>query len=454
MAQTGSTRSMRARWVLPVSGPPLKDAAVTIADGRIVAVGNPPDGVPVEDLGNVALLPGLVNAHTHLEFSDLDGPIGRQGIGMTDWLRLAIEHRGMARTGGVSPVVQGLAESVRCGVTTIGEIAQPEFFTYLYRRTRCEGTLFLELIAPLRERVEMTLAAARRTCFAPSSSLPPGETQGVRAATLVYSSTLLLKWPRKVRSAISPYPDLLPEGEADVAWQHGLSPHAPYTVHPDLLAGAVELSAKYHAPLAMHLAESLEEIEFLRDGSGRFRELLESRRVYDAASRPRGSRPLDEMGVLSQAHRAMIVHGNYLDDEEIEFLGRHRDRMAVIYCPRTHAWFGHAPYPLEKMLAAGAVVALGTDSRASSPDLSVLAEMRHVARSFSKLSRATILELGTLGGARALGREAEIGTLAVGNWANLTAIRLPDDPRADPHELLIDGDGDVVGTWVRGRRCK
>ena len=203
----------------------------------------------------------------------------------------------------------------------------------------------------------------------------------------------------------------------------------------------------------MHLAESREELEFLRDGSGPFRELLESRGGFDPTARPLGSRPLDELRRLSQVHRALVIHGNYLDDEEIEFLGWHRHRLSVVYCPRTHAWFDHAPYPLEKMLTAGAVVALGTDSRASSPDLSLLAEMRHVARTFPALGRATVLELGTLGGARALGRETEIGTLAVGNWANLTAIRLPDDPRADPHELMIDGDGDVAGTWVRGWRC-
>ena len=116
---------------------------MTIAAGRIVAVGSPPDGVPVEDLGNVALIPGLVNAHTHLEFSDLAGPIGRPGIGMADWLRSVMKSRGTARLGGVSPVVQGLAESVRHGMTTIGEIAQPEYFTYLLHRTALRGDALL-----------------------------------------------------------------------------------------------------------------------------------------------------------------------------------------------------------------------------------------------------------------------------------------------------------------------
>lgn len=404
----GSPRSLRARWVFPVAGSPLANAAVTIADGQIVAVGTAPNDVPVEDLGDVALVPGLVNAHTHLEFSDLAGPIGQAGMNLVQWLRSVMEYRaeGRARVG--SPIVHGLAESIRYGVTTVGEIAQPGIFTYLHPRTRCEGTLFMELIAPTIERVAPVLGMARehlRTAW--------------RAGT----------------------------------WQHGLSPHAPYTVHPELLAGAVALSVEYHAPLAMHLAESLEEIEFLRDGSGRFRELLESRRVYDPAARPLGSRALDELRVLSQAHRAIVIHGNYLDAEEIEFVGQHNQRMAVVYCPRTHAWFDHAPYPLAALLAAGAVVALGTDSRASAPDLSLLAEMRHVARSFPKLSRATILELGTLGGARVLGRQAEIGTLQPGKWANLAAIRLPDAPADDPHELLLDADGPVVGTWIRGQQA-
>jgi cytosine/adenosine deaminase-related metal-dependent hydrolase len=178
--------------------------------------------------------------------------------------------------------------------------------------------------------------------------------------------------------------------------------------------------------------------------------LLESRGAWDPAARPPGARPLDELRVLSRAHRALVVHGNYLDDEEIAFLGRQRRQMAVVYCPRTHAWFSHTPYPLEKLLAAGAIVALGTDSRASSPDLSLLAEMRHVARGFPVMSRATILELGTLGSARALGLDSRIGTLEPGKRANLAVVALPEDIAADPHELLLDTAGEVLATWVGG----
>ena len=91
-----SPRSLRARWVFPVAGPPLRDAAVTISQGRIVAVGSPPDDVPIEDLGQAAIVPGLVNAHTHLEFSDLASPIGRPGMGLVEWLGSVVRHRANA----------------------------------------------------------------------------------------------------------------------------------------------------------------------------------------------------------------------------------------------------------------------------------------------------------------------------------------------------------------------
>jgi len=404
LAQSPMPRILLARWVFPVASPPMRDAAVTISQGRIISVGSPPRDVPIEDLGNVAVLPGLVNAHTHLEFSDLAGPIGRPGMGFVEWLGRVIQHRANAPALSRSPVEMGLRESAVHGVTTIGEIAQPGGTTDAYLASPCDGTVFLELIAPRVERVEAALEDAGRQVH-------------------------------KIGQ-----------------WQPGLSPHAPYTVHPELLSRAVDLSVEHELPLTMHLAESREEIDFLCDGRGMLRELLESRGVWDPTARPRGARPLDELRELSRAHRALVVHGNYLDDEEIDFLGRQRRQMAVVYCPRTHARFGHARYPLQKLLAVGAIVALGTDSRASAPDLSLLAEMRHVAHAFPAMSRATILEIGTLGGARALGVDTQIGTLQPGKWANLAVVALPEDAMADPHELLLDTAGDVVATWFRGNR--
>jgi cytosine/adenosine deaminase-related metal-dependent hydrolase len=430
--------SLLARWVFPVAGPPLRDAAVTISDGRIIAVGGPPRGVPIEDMGPVAIVPGLVNAHTHLEFSDLPGPIGHPGMGLVEWLGKVVRHRANAPVLGRWCVEQGLRESVAHGVTTIGEIAQPGGTDTVYRDSPCDGTIFMELIAPRSDRVEAALEAAGKHVIE-ARRASEGNAQSARSRAYLGDHGYLVPASGFDRGNLARH------------WLPGLSPHAPYTVHPELLARVVALSAEQEMPLAMHLAESHEEVEFLRDGSGPFRELLESRGVWDPTTRPHGARPLDELRVLARAHRALVIHGNYLDDEEIEFLGR-QPRMAVVYCPRTHAWFGHARYPLEKLLAVGAVVALGTDSRASSPDLSLLAEMRHVARLFPALGRATVLELGTLGGARALGLDSRIGTLEPGKWANLAAVALPEDRAADPHELLLEAEGAVVATWVRGIR--
>ena len=165
---------------------------------------------------------------------------------------------------------------------------------------------------------------------------------------------------------------------------------------------------------------------------------------------PVGKRPFDYLKVLATAHRCLVIHGNYLDDAEIAFLAENAAKMAVVYCPRTHAYFRHAPYPLEKMLAAGVTVALGTDSRASSPDLSLLAEMRFVAKQYPQIDRRRILRLGTIDAARALGRAEEIGSLETGKAANLAVVALPDGNAADPYRLLLESECPVVQTWFRG----
>jgi aminodeoxyfutalosine deaminase len=123
----------------------------------------------------------------------------------------------------------------------------------------------------------------------------------------------------------------------------------------------------------------------------------------------------------------------------------------VVYCPRTHAWFRRGRYPLEEMLAAGARVALGTDGRGSSPDLSLLGEMRCVAREHPSVGLNRILQMGTIDGAWALERESEIGTIEVGKQADLTVVALPHRDAADPHGLLLQAEGPVVACFRRGR---
>ncbi|MHB8902964.1 MAG: amidohydrolase family protein, partial [Thermoguttaceae bacterium] len=225
------------------------------------------------------------------------------------------------------------------------------------------------------------------------------------------------------------------QGAALPNW--GLAPHAPYSVRPELLQAACRLSRSHRLPVAFHLAESREEMQLLQTASGPFRQLLHRLDAWDPTAHAPGRRPLDFLQELSAAHRALVIHGNYLNHEEIAFLARRPEQFTVVYCPRTHAWFQHDPYPLQSMLAAGVNVALGTDSRASSPDLSLLEEMRSVAKRHPGVAPARIIEMATLAGAKALGLDDLLGTIQPGKLARLAVLPLPDRDLDDPCRALL-----------------
>ncbi len=406
-----SRLTLTARYIFPVVGDPIPNGRITIEDGRIIAMkpcdaGVSPESQKIHNLGNVALLPGLVNAHVHLDFSDLCAPLGHQGIAFVDWIRCVMQSRQNNSTEKscsnkansqeqIAPHrtshERGLNESFRNGVRALGDIAQPDWPADVYSASPLSGVVFQELIAPTAERVAGAMALANAH---------------IR---------------RKTNN-----------------WQPSLSPHAPYSVHPKLLEAVIALSAAEKLPVAMHLAESNEEIELLQHGTGPLRGFLEDLGAWNSELIPSNSRPLNYLRQLASAHRALIVHGNYLNDEEIAFLGAHAARMAVVYCPRTHDWFAHHDYPLEKMITAGVTLALGTDGRGSAPDLSLWSEMQRVAQKHPGVELHRILKMGTTGGAKALGLESSIGTLEPGKQANLTVAALPDRDARDPHELLFD----------------
>lgn len=381
--------ALRARYVFPVASAPIADGVVTIENGRIVGVGGKPadTGCPVTDLGNVAVLPGLVNAHTHLEFSGLTAPLGAPGMLLPDWIRLVVGHRrGLPLA---MDWQKGRRECEAGGSVAIGEIATTNWFP------SSNSTIFLEIIGLKRELSAGRLATARQHL---AKATPRFSRRGIRL---------------------------------------GVSPHAPYSVHPELFDALIDVANESHAPVAFHLAETLEELDLLATGGGPFRQLLIELGAWDETAIPRGTRPIHYLRRLAdRGGRALVIHGNYLNDEEIDLLAAHADRLAVVYCPRTHAYFGHARHPLPKLLAAGANVALGTDSRASNPDLNLLEEVRHVARSFAELPASTALELGTLRAARALGIDDRLGSLEPGKLAAFAIVALPGPDTADPYQLL------------------
>ncbi len=401
--------SLGARWVFPVASPPIEGGWVTVDDGQIVAVGPAPEpGAEHLELGEAALLPGLINAHAHLEFSLLDMPLGQAGQRLPDWIREVIAYRRNSGVDRRAAVAAGIVESRRRGVVAIGEIATGDWqFSWYLPAIECETlprlTLFHESIGLAAE------AVAEKRCEAQERLAMQGDAA---------PSSIIL----------------------------GLSPHAPYTVSPALLRELAKLAASHRAPLAMHLAESPEELELLATGTGPFRDLLAGAGINDLSMIPRGATAGDYLRMLlatdpaaDAGPRVLAIHGNYLSPEEIEFAGQHRARLSVVYCPRTHAYFGHAPYPLHRMRAAGVRVVLGTDGRSSNPDLCILSEMRHAAAQHG-LPPADALAMITRDAAYALGCETELGTLEPGRRAAFCQLRLP--PRAstvrDPHELLLD----------------
>jgi cytosine/adenosine deaminase-related metal-dependent hydrolase len=392
--------SYRARWVLPVSSPPISGGVVTICGERIVDIGNRPSG-NVVDLGEVVLMPGFVNAHTHLEFSDCEKPLGKSGMPLPDWIRQVIGTRHRGDRDSIAAVQRGLEDSLNAGVTTIGEISTTSAMAYA-RFAGSSLIAFQEVIGFSLARCESVQADLEQRLELASESV-----------------------------------DL------------GISPHAPYTVHPKLLENLVKIASERQLPVAMHLAESQEELVLLATGTGPFQDLLANRSMWDEDAIAIGSKPLDYLKVLAEASQTLVIHGNYLSDDEIAFLAEHRDHMSVVYCPRTHAYFGHERYPLEKMLAAGVRVALGTDSRASNPDLNLLGEMRYLANVFPNLASERIIEMATMVGAEALGLGEETGALITGRLADMVAI--PCSGAAEPLEAVLHSHAQPSQIIVRGK---
>lgn len=378
-----------ARWVFPVSSPPIEHGVVEIANGVIVAVHNRHQPRAL-DLGNVALIPGLINAHTHLEFSDLAEPV-QPALPFTEWIRSLV---GVRRTTPATRdvVQQGLAECQASGICSVGEIATQDWASADYSYSGLRVTAFRELIGLRAERIDVQLEVARNWL---TPAQPPGESV-----------------------------------------TRGLSPHAPYSVHPDLYRDLVRLAAEHHAPVAVHLAETTSELELLSHGTGEFVEMLKRFNAWDEKAIPAGRRPLDYLIPLASLSHSLVIHGNYLQTGEIEWLAEH-PQVSVIYCPRTHAFFRHAPHPWLQLLSRGVNVALGTDSRGSNPDLVVWREMQFLVQKFPQVDPASILELGTLAGAKALGQDASLGSLEPGKQAKLAVVDVSHSREVEPHHLLF-----------------
>lgn len=379
----------RARWIFPPDSEPLADATLIVTDGLLseISTRDVPDA---EDLGSVAIIPGLVNAHVHLEFSGLQKPI-EPPLPFTDWISAVIQSRQSEKSREES-LSLGLEEVIQTGTTAVGEIATSTLSAEHLDHSELGGVVFHELIGISKEVAHEKI----------------GEV----------TDFLTDYQPQKNDLKI------------------GLSPHAPYSVHPDLLAEIVNQSQSEQCPLAMHLAENPAERELIGMCQGEFRAFLEERNLWPGDVWGELRTIADYLRILASAHSALIVHGNDLRSEEINYLAT-QPQMSTVYCPRTHAFFGHSPYPLRELLECGINVALGTDGRSSNPDLNVWREALYVHKTFPTLSPQQILKLATTNGARALDLPSD--GLTIGQPARWSAIPLDlQSSETDPWQLLFD----------------
>lgn len=352
---------IRPEWYLPLDRPPLAWPLVNVETGEVSSQGQVRPGRPLVDLPETAVLPALVNCHTHLDLSLIPAPLGRSGQPFAQWVRLAIEFR-REQANSVTDLVDaaigaGMAESLAAGVELLGDIRGAPW------------------IMPDRQTVDPVVVAFLEQ-LGTAGSVESARTEGIRKRL----AELSLRSPTTLT---------------------GLSPHAPYSMDRRLFFRTVATAIHRKVPVAMHLAESPEELELLEHGRGRLWEALGEMGLL--AESPDFVSIRECLVALAACERSLVVHGNYLDGADLELIARHRDRMSLVYCPRTHAFFGHREWPMQAALDRGIRVVIGTDSRATSPNLDLLEDLQLVARQFPWLAPREVLRMGTLDGSRALG---------------------------------------------------
>lgn len=392
--------TLTARWIFPADAPPCQRMTLALAAGRITALEPCGRRPPDIDLGNVAILPGLVNAHTHLDLTDLRGrcPPSEDFV---SWLRQVIAHRRTATPEQNQMAIQaGIDECVSTGTTLVGDIASGGASWELLANAPLRSVVFLELLGLTEERAAQAKAMAE-AWFASRVATP------------------------RCRPAISP--------------------HAPYSVRTSLLVAAAQMARVHAMPLAIHLAETHAEVDLLHHHKGPFVAFLKELGVWDCDALADSPRRVMQL-VSPLAKRALFVHANSLAPS-----ARIPRGSTIVYCPRTHAAFGHPPHPFRRFLEREVRVALGTDGLSSNPDLDLLAEVRFLHRRFPNVPGETLLRMATLSGAEALGWEDETGSLTPGKSADLVIVPLPDEDNSDPYSLFFASAAKVRDVMIGGQ---
>ena len=405
---------LRARVLLPISQPPIDDGAVWIKGNRIVEVGRWRDIArsarqDAVDLGDVILLPGLVNAHCHLDYTDMAGLIPPPKV-FTTWINHIVALKGQwTYSDYAHSWLNGARMLLRTGVTTVADSeAVPELLPEVSDATPLRVHSFLEMTGVQTRRAPRDIL---REAAEKIESLPPAR------------------------------------------GKPGLSPHAPYSTTPELLRLTAQLAREKNWRLVTHVAESAPEFEMYTERRGSLFDWLKHQRDMSDCGRGSPVEHLDRCGLLGK--NLLAVHANYLTRDDERLLAARE--VSVVHCPRSHAYFGHRRFPIDTLSAAGVNLCLGTDSLASvykkrsQPiELNLLTEMQALAASNPELTPETILLMGTMNSAKALGLQGKVGELSEKAAADLIAVPF-SGKLSDAAHAVVHHSGPVAASLIDGQ---
>ena len=394
-----------ADWVLPIASPPLRTGSVDVDDGRVVGVGPldavTPAGATVVELGATAVLPALVNAHTHLELSGLGGEVP-PAASLPEWVEALLARRAESGPPDATAIRRAIDEARASGTGLFGDTGNTLAAVPILATAGVAARVFREVVA-----FPDTGAAA------------------------------------VVDAAVEEIRTVATTGRVRV----GLAAHAPFSVGRAAFAALdAAIRASFDGPRSIHLAESPDELEFLLTGRGAWRDLLERVGRWVPGWVPPACGPVDYLDRVGWLRPGLIVvHGVQLTDAELALLvGR---GVTLVTCPRSNVWTGVGPPPIDRFIRSGVRLALGTDSLASAPDLNLFAELELMRRLAPSVSARRLLACATIRGAEALGFADELGQIAPGRRAALIAVRVPRDV-SDVEEYLVGGIAPDQVTWL------
>jgi aminodeoxyfutalosine deaminase len=392
----------KSRWVFPVDQPPIENGWVGVSADEIIAIGR---GKTVQgdcfDLGSGVILPGLINAHTHLELSGLKGRIDA-GLGFLPWVQKILALREIRHDRqGLETVKNALTEQHRQGIAAVGDWSTSPDRADLFKNSPLIRCGFHEIIG-----------FSEQNLIIPDSMNKESVPRTLNPGTAFDS----------------------------------LGAHAPHTTSAALLKSAKSWTDKRGLPLSIHTAESQEEEAFLDRGEGPWAQLLRDRGRWDAGWSPPGMSPvayLDSLGILNAS--TQCIHLTLAGTEDLKTI---KKRLAqVVVCPRSNRFITETLPPLPEMLRLGMHPGLGTDSLASNQDLNLWKEMAFVHRSFPSIPPEAILEMATRNGAESLRLEGRLGSIAPGKSPSLLFLSLSAVPLRDLPAAILESRGENV-QWI------